>query len=154
MSDLPPPPPPGSGQAPPPFQPPPGYAPPPAPFQPPPGYLPPPADIPPPGYSVQAPPPGYPGQVPPPYMPVAAVGAGGALMSQFRGAAAWSIGLGMVSIVAPLVSTFYFPIMPIIGALNGVRAIQRGRVIGGIVGLVLNGIGGIIALIASRVIGG
>jgi hypothetical protein len=132
MSDLPPPPPPGSGQAPPPFQPPPGY-------------LPPPADIPPPGYSVQ---------VPPPYMPVAAVGAGGALMSQFRGAAAWSIGLGIVSIVVPFVSTFYFPIMPIIGALSGVRAIQRGRVIGGIVGLVLNGIGGIIALIASGVIGG
>ena len=132
MSDLPPPPPPGSGQAPPPFQPPPGY-------------LPPPADIPPPGYSVQ---------VPPPYMPVAAVGAGGALMSQFRGAAAWSIGLGIVSIVVPFVSTFYFPIMPIIGALSGVRAIQRGRVIGGIVGLVLNGIGGIIALIASRLFGG
>ena len=145
MSDLPPPPPPGSGQAPPPFQPPPGYAPPPAPFQPPPGYLPPAADIPPPGYSVQA---------PPPYMPVAAVGAGGALMSQFGGAAAWSIGLGLVSIVVPLVSTFYFPIMPIIGALNGVRAIQRGRVIGGIVGLVLNGIGGIIALIQSGLIGG
>ncbi len=145
MSDLPPPPPPGSGQAPPPFQPPPGYTPPPAPFQPPPGYLPPPADIPPPGYSVQA---------PPPYMPVAAVGAGGALMSQFGGAAAWSIGLGLVSIVVPLVSTFYFPIMPIIGALNGVRAIQRGRVIGGIVGLVLNGIGGIIALIQSGLIGG
>jgi len=145
MSDLPPPPPPGSGQAPPPFQPPPGYAPPPAPFQPPPGYLPPAADIPPPGYSVQA---------PPPYMPVAAVGAGGALMYQFGGAAAWSIGLGLVSIVVPLVSTFYFPIMPIIGALNGVRAIQRGRVIGGIVGLVLNGIGGIIALIQSGLIGG
>jgi hypothetical protein len=145
MSDLPPPPPPGSGEAPPPFQPPPGYAPPPAPFQPPPGYLPPAADIPPPGYSVQA---------PPPYMPVAAVGAGGALMSQFGGAAAWSIGLGLVSIVVPLVSTFYFPIMPIIGALNGVRAIQRGRVIGGIVGLVLNGIGGIIALIQSGLIGG
>lgn len=145
MSDLPPPPPPGSGQGSAPFQPPPGYTPPPAPFQPPPGYLPPPADIPPPGYSVQA---------PPPYMPVAVVGAGGALMSQFGGAAAWSIGLGLVSIVVPLVSTFYFPIMPIIGALNGVRAIQRGRVIGGIVGLVLNGIGGIIALIQSGLIGG
>jgi hypothetical protein len=144
MSDLPPPPPPGSNPPPPPFQPPPGYPPPPQ-FQPPPGYLPPPADIPPPGYT---------GQVPPPYIPVAAVGAGGALLSQFGGAAAWSIGLGIVSIVVPLASTFYFPIMPIIGALNGVRAIQRGRVIGGIVGLVLNGIGGLIALISSGLIGG
>lgn len=87
-------------------------------------------------------------------MPVAAVGASGALMSQFGGAAAWSIGLGLVSIVVPLVSTFYFPIMPIIGALNGVRAIQRGRVIGGIVGLVLNAVGGLVALLASGLIGG
>lgn len=138
MSDLPPPPPPDS--APPP---------PPPPFQPPPGYAPSPTS---PGYA--APPPGYTGQVPPPYMPVAAVGAGGALMSQFGGAAAWSIGLGIVSIVVPIVSNFYFPIMPIIGALNGVRAIQRGRVVGGIVGLVLNGIGGLVALIASGLIGG
>jgi hypothetical protein len=145
MSDLPPPPPPGSDPPPPPFQPPPGYSQPPELFQPPPGYLPPLPDIPLPGYT---------GQVPPPYLPVAAVGAGGALMSQFGGAAAWSIGLGIVSIVVPFVSSFYFPIMPIIGALNGVRAIQRGRVIGGIVGLVLNGIGGLVALIASRVIGG
>jgi hypothetical protein len=86
-------------------------------------------------------------------MPVAAVGAGGTLMSQFGGAAAWSIGLGVVSIIVPFVSTFYFPIMPIIGALNGVRAIQRGRVVGGIVGLVLNAIGGLVALFASGLIG-
>jgi hypothetical protein len=83
---------------------------------------------------------------------MAAVGAGG-LMSQLGGAAAWSIGLGLVSIVVPLASNFYFPIMPIIGALNGVRAIQRGRVIGGIIGLVLNAIGGIISLLASGLIG-
>jgi hypothetical protein len=87
-------------------------------------------------------------------MPVAAVGAGGTLLSQFGGAAAWSCGLGIVSIVVPFVTNFYFPIMPIIGALNGIRAIQRGRLIGGIVGLVLNGIGGLVALIASGVIGG
>ena len=80
-------------------------------------------------------------------MPVAAVGATGALMSQFGGAALWSIGLGIVSIVVPFFANFYFPIMPIIGALNGVRAIQRGRVIGGIVGLVLNAIGGIITMV-------
>jgi len=87
-------------------------------------------------------------------MPVAAVGAGGALMSQFGGPALWSIGFGVVSIIVPFFANFYFPIMPIVGALNGVRAIQRGRVIGGIVGLVLNGIGGLVTLFASRVIGG
>jgi hypothetical protein len=134
--------------------PPPESPPPPPPFQPPPGYPPPPPYIPPPGYSPEPPPPGYTGQVPPPYMPVAAVGASGALMSQFGGAALWSIGLGIVSIVVPFVSNFYFPIMPIIGALTGVRAIQRGRVVGGIVGLVLNGIGGLVVLFASGVIGG
>jgi hypothetical protein len=86
-------------------------------------------------------------------MPVAAAGASGMFLSQFGGAAAWSIGLGIVSIVVPFASNFYFPIMPIIGALNGIRAIQRGRMIGGIVGLVLNGIGGLISLMASGVIG-
>lgn len=87
-------------------------------------------------------------------MPVAAVGAGTTLLSQFGGAAAWSIGLGIVSIIAPFAFNFYFPIMPILGALNGVRAMQRGRLIGGVVGIVLNAIGGIIALIASGLIGG
>ena len=143
MSDLPPPPPPGSAPPPPPFQPPPGYSP-----------LPPPPSSAPPG---GIPPAGYAGpQIPPSYVPAAVVGAatGAGLMSQFGGAAAWSIGLGIVSIVVPFVSTFYFPIMPIIGGLNGVRAIQRGRIVGGIVGLVLNAIGGIVALIASRLIGG
>jgi hypothetical protein len=145
MSDLPPPPPPPGSVPPPPFQPPPGYPPPPpSSFQPPPGYLPPAGNV----------PTDYTGRVPPPYMPLAAVGAGGTLMSQFGGAAAWSIGFGLVSIVVPIVSTFYFPIMPIIGALNGVRAIQRGRIAGGIVGLVLNAIGGVVALFASGLIGG
>jgi hypothetical protein len=86
-------------------------------------------------------------------MPVAAAGAGGGLMSQFGGPALWSIGFGVVSIIVPFASNFYFPIMPIIGALNGFRAIQRGRVIGGIVGLVLNAIGGLVALFASGLIG-
>jgi hypothetical protein len=85
-------------------------------------------------------------------MPVAAVGAGSSLLSQFSGVAAWSIGFGVVSIVVPFVSNFYFPIMPIIGALNGFRAIQRGRVLGGIIGLVLNAIGGLVALIFSGTI--
>lgn len=145
MSDLPPPPPPGSAPPPPQFQPPPGYSP----------LPPPPSGAP--ANEVAGANPGYSGpQIPPPYIPAAAVGAaaGAGLMSQFGGAAAWSIGLGLVSIVVPLVSTFYFPIMPIIGGLNGVRAIQRGRIVGGIVGLVLNAIGGIVALIASGLIGG
>lgn len=89
-------------------------------------------------------------------LPPAAVAAGGAgaLLYQFGGTAAWSIGLGVVSIVVPFVSTFYFPILPIAGLINAVRAIQRGRVIGGVVGIVVNVIGGLVSLVASGLIGG
>jgi hypothetical protein len=86
-------------------------------------------------------------------MPVAAVGGAGALLSQFGGAAAWSIGFGIAAIVAPFAFNFFFPIMPIVGALNGFRAIQRGRAVGGIVGLVLNAIGGLVTLMASGLLG-
>jgi hypothetical protein len=71
------------------------------------------------------------------------------LLGQFGGAAAWSIGCGLVAIVVPLVSSFYFPILPIAGALNGWRAITRGRMLGGLVGIGLNIIAGILSLIAS-----
>jgi len=83
-----------------------------------------------------------------------AAGAGIGLMSQFTGAAAWSIGFGLVSIIVPFVTSFYFPILPIFGLLNGIRAIQRGKIIGGIVGIVLNVVGGIVSLISSGLIGG
>lgn len=86
-------------------------------------------------------------------IPAAAPVGGASLMYQFGGAAAWSIGFGLVSIVVPFFANFYFPILPIIGALNGVRAIQRGRMIGGIVGIVVNILGGIVALFASGLIG-
>ena len=76
------------------------------------------------------------------------------MMSQFTGPAAWSIGFGLVSILVPIFTSFYFPIMPIFGLLSAVRAFQRGKIIGGVVGVVLNIIGGIIALISSGLIGG
>jgi hypothetical protein len=86
-------------------------------------------------------------------MPAAVAAGGGiALGQQFGGAAAWSIGCGLVSIVVPFVTSFYFPILPIVGFINGVRAIQRGRLIGGVVGLVVNALGGLVALIASGII--
>jgi hypothetical protein len=86
-------------------------------------------------------------------MPAAVAAGGGlALGQQFGGAAAWSIGCGVISIVVPFVSSFYFPILPIVGALNGFRAIQRGRLIGGVVGIVVNAIGGLVALVASGII--
>jgi hypothetical protein len=86
----------------------------------------------------------------PPGIGPAAAGVG--LLSQFTGRALWSIGCGLVSIVVPFVTNFYFPVLPIIGAFYGIQAIRRGQVIGGIVGLALCAIGGVVALISSGVI--
>jgi hypothetical protein len=84
---------------------------------------------------------------PPPYLPTAAVGAGVGLMSQFSGDALWSIGLGLVSIVVPFVFNRIFFFLPLIGLYYGIRAITRGRMIGGIVGIVVNVIGGLITIL-------
>ena len=107
--------------------------PPPPAFQPPPGYLP--------------PPPGAAGQVPPPYLPTAAAGDGIGLMSQFSGDALWSIGLGLVSIVVPFFANRVFYFLPLVGIFYGIRAIMRGRMIGGIVGTALSVIGGLITIL-------
>src|SRR5713226_2338184 len=151
MADQPPeftPPPPPPGTPSPAFQPPPGYAMPPG-YQSPQGYQPPP-----PGYQ---PAPGYappPGNVPPSagYSPVIYGAAGGAtLMSQFGGRAMWSIILGLVSVGVPIAtglttggSFTFFYVLPIFGVIRGLQAMGRGQVIGGVVGIVLNVIGGLI----------
>ena len=156
MSDLPP------DQQPPehsPFDPPTYPAPPPSnlpptppAYQPPPPYQPPAGQYPaPPGQFTppSADPPGAPGQMPPPIIPARAVaGAGGAsLMFQFTGPAGWSVLLGLVGIIVPFVFSRIFFFLPLIGLLSGVQAIRRGRMIGGIVGIVLNVIAGIITVI-------
>jgi hypothetical protein len=93
------------------------------------------------------PPPVYPmqGQVPQAGYPMAQ---GAGFMAQFSGDALWSVGLGLVSIVVPffLGRVFYF--LPLIGIYYGIRAITRGKVIGGSVGIALSVIGGIISAIA------
>jgi hypothetical protein len=81
-----------------------------------------------------------------------AAGGAGALMYQLGGAAAWSIGCGLVSIVVPFFFNMYFPVLPIVGALNGFRAIQRGRLIGGVVGIAINIVGGLVSLFASGIL--
>jgi hypothetical protein len=108
----------------------------------PPPLFPPPFQPPPPMY-----PPGSPGQVPPPDMPIAAAGAGLSLTSQFGGDALWSIALGLVSIVVPFFFNEILFFLPLIGLFYGIRAIRRGRMIGGIVGIVLCALGGIITVI-------
>jgi hypothetical protein len=98
-----------------------------------------------------SPPPGSPQQgTPPPVLP-AAIGpssGGAALIGQVTGNAGWSLLLGVVTIAVPLIFNRVFFFLPIIGVIAGVLAIRRGQLIGGIVGLVLNTIGGLITLLA------
>jgi hypothetical protein len=117
----------------------------------------------------QAPPPGYQGPTAPDYVQPyqyapapqqsfssaagAILSSPGALMGQFGGYALYSIIAGLASIVVPFATNFYFPILPIIGLLNAVRAMQRGRLLGGLVGLVLNILGGVVSLFASGLLG-
>jgi hypothetical protein len=78
--------------------------------------------------------------------PVAAGGLG--LMYQFTGPAMWSLLVGVAGIAVPFVFNRVFFFLPIIGIIYGVRAIMRARLIGGIVGIILNGIAGVITLIS------
>jgi hypothetical protein len=142
MSDLPPgsmPPPP----PPPPTAPPPSYNPPPMSYQPPPG----------PAMPQQQQSPGFMPQ------PIAPSSAGGLNLGVQLAGAAWPIGIGALGIALPFVTAalfggnlFYFRILPIFGIIYGIRAITRGFVIGGAVGIVLNVIAGIVSLTAMGVI--
>jgi len=92
-------------------------------------------------------------EAPPPIVPVAAASSsGGNLMNQFRGPAGWSVLIGIISVAVPLVLNRLFYVLPIAGFLVGIRATMRGRIIGGVIGIVLNAIGGlpeILALVAG-----
>ena len=69
------------------------------------------------------------------------------LISQFTGNAGWGILVGLATILVPLLFQRVFFFLPIIAILTGVRAIRGGKLIGGIVGIVLGIIGGILTLI-------
>lgn len=88
---------------------------------------------------------------PVPYAP-AAVGAGLGLglMSQFTGTALSSCIVGVITIVIPLAFGYVFYVLPVLGILAGVRAIMRGKMIGGGVGIALNLVGGLVTLIALK----
>jgi len=100
--------------------------------------------------------PGY-GNVPPAGYPQARPGI--SLTSQFTGIAMWSIILGVLSVGVPIAtglmgngSITVFYILPIFGFIRGVQAVTRGQMIGGIVGIVLNIMGGLLSffVITSR----
>ena len=142
-SAYPPPPPPGT-QAP--AYEAPAYPPPPATVLP--NYQPPPISQPPAGYPMQA---AYPQwqQAPQP-----GIGAGMGtvgILSQFSGSALWGCIVGLATVVAPFAFGYVFFFLPIVGLLAGFRALRSGKMIGGVVAIVLNVIGGLIT-IASLVI--
>lgn len=79
---------------------------------------------------------------------------------QFAGAR-YSIIVGIIGILVPIGSAlffggsvFYFYLLPIFGVVYGVRAITRGFVIGGAIGVALNVFAGLASLLASGVLGG
>jgi hypothetical protein len=77
---------------------------------------------------------------------VAGVGGVAGLIAQFSGRAAWSCGIGLVTIVAPFVVHFVFYLLALVGLLYGIQAIRRGQLIGGIVGIALNIVGGLLTI--------
>lgn len=95
-----------------------------------------------------APPPPPPYQIPGYAPAVVGAGAGLGLLSQFTGSAAWAIGLGLLTIIVPFTLGRVFYVTPIVAFLAGIRAVWAGKVIGGVVGMVLSAIGGAITVIA------
>lgn len=131
------------------------YPPPPPPSIPPPAYHGPtgsavPTYQPPP---MAQPPAGYPQgwQQQPWQQPQQGIGAGwttAGILSQFTGTALWACVVGLVTIIVPFIFGRVFFFLPIIGVITGFRAIQQGKLFGGIAGIVLSAIGGVITLIA------
>jgi hypothetical protein len=73
----------------------------------------------------------------------------GGIASQFSGDAMWSCIFGLASVLVPLFTPIYFPILPLFGLWRGVLACRSGRVVGGVLGLVLNALGAIVSLLSS-----
>ena len=122
-------------------------SPPPPPQEPTPG----PYSSPPPPPAGYQPPPGtyQPPGTPPPVLPTRmAAGGTAGIISQFTGSAGWACLVGIICIVVPFVFNRVFFFLPIIGLILAAQAIFRSKqMIGGIVAIVLNVIGGIITLI-------
>jgi hypothetical protein len=77
---------------------------------------------------------------------VAGMGGAAGLIAQFSGRAAWSCGIGLVTIVAPFLVHFVFYVLALVGLWYGIQAIRRGQLIGGIVGIALNIVGGLLTI--------
>lgn len=68
---------------------------------------------------------------------------------QFSGNALWAIVFGLLSVLVPIFTPIYFPILPLFGLWRAVLAIREHRVAGGAIALVLNGFGCVVSLLSS-----
>jgi hypothetical protein len=69
------------------------------------------------------------------------------ILAQFEPPALWAIIAGLVTVIAPLFFGWVFFWLPIVAIITGVRAIMGGKLIGGVVGIVLGATGGILTLV-------
>lgn len=74
------------------------------------------------------------------------------LAHQFGGDALASIVLGVISVLVPILTPIYFPILPIFGLWRGVLAVRGGRVAGGVIGLAVSADGCLMSLVASGIL--
>jgi hypothetical protein len=118
----------------------------------------PPSNLPPPPPGYAPPPQGYQGQMPT-GMPMIAAAGGLSIGAQII-AARSSIIVGVIGIFVPIVTVLvtggtvvYFYILPIFGLIYGIRAMTRGAVIGGGIGVVLNLLAGLVTLVSSGLLG-
>jgi hypothetical protein len=74
------------------------------------------------------------------------------IANQFRGNALWSIVFGLASVLVPIFTPIYFPILPLVGLWRGYLAIRAGRAAGGWIGIILNLFGAVVSLLASGLV--
>lgn len=91
-----------------------------------------------------------PSQVPPPGptpAPMQSAGRTG-LIAQFTGNAAYGILIGLASVVIPLVLNRVYFFLPLAGLIVAIYALVKRQVIGGVIGVILNVIGGIFVILS------
>ena len=71
------------------------------------------------------------------------------ISTQFRGNALWSMVFGLASVLVPIFTPIYFPILPLVGIWRGYLAVRSGQAAGGWIGIVINLFGALISLLVS-----
>jgi hypothetical protein len=87
-------------------------------------------------------------ETPRPPAPAPPAGRFQGVLDQVGGIAAWGLLIGLAAVLVPLVLHRPLYVLPIAGLLAGVQAIRRGQLVGGIIALVLNVLGGLFTLVA------